>query len=179
MSEPTLQTIITGIITFALGGGVIAYLKFFRDNKTSDRSFAEEERLKLLGQVEILNAAVSSLSARLVPTNFPLWIKDSDRRYIDVNPAWELQIGGRMGVFKAEAIGKTDAEIYSNFPELAAILNDLDEEASSSGGIAVRKNVVFPKDPEKKIVIKEVLIFDVIGKPIYKSIAVPDRPEVL
>lgn len=175
MENPAiLSAIVSGVISFFLGGGLIAYLKFKRDGRNDDRSFAEGERTRLLTQVDVLNNAVSSLSARLIPTNFPLWIKDSNRKYIDVNPAWELQIGGRLGMFKSEVYGKTDEEIFRNIPELAELFTSMDNEAVESGGIAVRTGVVFPKDPKKKIVVKEVVIHDIFGQPIFKGMAFPD-----
>lgn len=175
MENPAiLSAIVSGVISFFLGGGLIAYLKFKRDGRNDDRSFAEGERTRLLTQVDVLNNAVSSLSARLVPTNFPLWIKDSNRKYIDVNAAWELQIGGRLGMFKSEVYGKTDEEIFRNVPELAELFASMDNEAAESGGIAVRIGVTFPKDPKKKIVVKEVVIHDIFGQPIFKGMAFPD-----
>lgn len=174
MDNPAiLSAVVSGAVSFFLGGGLIAYLKFRREKRTEDRSFAEGEREKLLAQVEVLNNAVSSLSARLIPTNFPLWIKDSKRRYIDVNPAWELQIGGRLGVFKAEVYGRTDDEIFQHYPDLAKLFTEMDNQAVESGGIAVRTGVTFPKNPTKKIVIKEVVIHDIFGEPVFKGIAVP------
>lgn len=175
MENPAVfSAVISGVISFVLGGGLIAYLKFVREGRSERRSFAEGEREKLLAQVDVLNNAVSSLSARLVPTNFPLWIKDSKRRYIDVNPSWELQIGGRLGMFKAEVYGKTDEEVFVNAPDLAKLFSEMDTEAVDTGGIAVRRGVTFPKDPKKKIVIKEVVIHDIFGEPIFKGMAVPD-----
>jgi hypothetical protein len=169
-----LSAIVSGVISFFLGGGLIAYLKFKRDGRNDDRSFAEGERARLLAQVDVLNNAVSSLSARLVPTNFPLWIKDANRKYIDVNASWELQIGGRLGMFKSEVYGKTDEEIFRSSPELAELFSSMDNEAVESGGIAVRIGVSFPKDPKKKIVVKEVVIHDIFGQPIFKGMAFPD-----
>lgn len=174
MENPAIfSAIISGVISFFLGGGLIAYLQFRRDGRKDDRSFAEGERERLLAQVDVLNNAVSSLSARLIPTNFPLWIKDSNRRYIDVNPAWELQIGGRLGMFKLEVYGKTDEEVFHNVPDLAAMFAQMDKEALDSGGISVRTDVTFPKDPKKKIVVKEVVIHDIFGQVIYKGMAFP------
>lgn len=175
MFDPvTKAAIISGVISFLLGGGLIAYLKFFRDGKTESRSFAEGERLKLMEQVKVLNDAVSALSARVIPTNFPLWIKDAERKYIDVNAAWEIQIGSRLGLFKKDVLGKTDEQIYASTPETGVVLSELDDEATLSGGIAIRRGITFPKNPQKKIVIKEILIHDILGKPIYKGMAVPD-----
>lgn len=175
MENPAIfSAVISGVISFTLGGGLIAYLKYRREGRKEDRSFAEEERARLLAQVEVLNNAVSSLSARLIPTNFPLWIKDSNRRYIDVNSAWEIQIGGRLGMFKSEVYGKTDEEVFHNAPDLAELFIKMDDEAAESGGVAVRKGVSFPKDRTKKIVIKEVVIHDVFGKVVFKGMAFPD-----
>lgn len=175
MFDPvTKAAVISGLISFLLGGGLIAYLKFWRDGKTESRSFAEGERVKLLEQVKTLNDAVSALSARVIPTNFPLWIKDADRRYIDVNAAWEIQVGSRLRMFRKDVLGKTDEDIFEGYPDFGHLLNTMDSEASLSGGVSIRTGVVFPQNPQKKIVIKEILIHDILGQPIYKGMAVPD-----
>lgn len=172
--DPILKaSVISGVLSFLLGGGLIAYLKFWRDGKSENRSFAESEREKMRIEIDRLTQAVSALSARLVPSNLPTWIKDSNRNYIDVNPAWEIQIGARLGKYRTDVIGKTDEEIFQDFPDFAQKLKQLDIEASSSGGLSIQSNLQFPLNAGNKMVIKEIVVHDILGKTIFKGMAIP------
>lgn len=174
-SNPATQAaIISGVISFLFGGGLIAFLKYYRDGKAENRSFAETEREKMRAEIERLNQSVSAMSARLVPSNLPTWIKDSDFKYIDVNPAWEIQVGTRIGKFRHDVIGKNDFEVFADFPEFADMISSIDKEAATLGGVAVRTGVVFPKAAGKRIIIKEIVINDILGNPVFKGMAVPE-----
>lgn len=166
--------IISGVVSFVLGGGLITWLEYRRKGKTENRSFAESEREKMRAEIERLNAAVSATSARLIPSNLPTWIKDSENRYIDVNPAWEIQVGTRIGKFRHDVLGKTDFEVFEAFPDFARIISAIDIEAAASGGLAVRAGVVFPKSAGKRTVIKEIVVNDILGNPVFKGMAVPE-----
>ena len=114
-------------------------------------------------------------AARLIPSNFPTWIKDEEGKYIDVNPAWELQVGSRIGLYKKDVIGKSDTEVFKDYRDFAQLMAAIDSEASQMGGIAIRKGVTFPKDDTTKIVIKEIVVQDVLGKLIFKGMGIPDK----
>lgn len=169
------NTIVAGIASFLLGsGGIITYLKYFREGRTETRTFAENEREKMRSEIDILNSAISALSARVIPSNLPVWIKNADKKYIDVNPAWVIHIGSRVGKYKDDVLGKTDEEVFDNFPEFAKMLSEICSEAESGGGLAVRKGVMFPNTKSGKIIIKEILVHDILGQAIFKGMAVPD-----
>ena len=168
------SAIVSGVISFLFGSGLVGYLKFVREGKNERRTFLEGEVEKYRKEVEVLTNAVSALSARLIPTNFPLWIKDANQRYIDVNPSWEINIGGRLDLFKAQVIGKTDTEIFTDYPDFAEMMVRLDQEAKESNGVAIQRGVFFPKSKDKKQVVKEVLVHDILGQVIYKGMAIPD-----
>lgn len=167
-------SIITAIVSFLFGGGLIAWLKFRREGQTENRSFAEMEREKMRAEIERLNAAISATSARLIPSNLPTWIKDSENKYIDVNPAWEIQIGTRIGKFRHDVLGKTDFDVFEAFPEFAKMMSSIDVEAAASGGLAVRAGIVFPRNSGKRTVIKEIVVNDILGNPVFKGMAVPE-----
>lgn len=174
MSTTVDTALISGATTLFFGGGIIAYLKYFRESKSESRSFAEQEREKMRIEIDRANAAISALSAQVIPSNLPVWIKNSNRKYVDVNPAWEIQIGARIGAYKENVLGKTDDEVFADYPDFARIMNEICLEAESGNGLAIRKGVSFPKTQTGKIVIKEVLVHDVLGKAIFKGMAIPD-----
>lgn len=175
LSDPvTKAAVISGVISFLFGGGLIAYLKFWRDGRTENRTFAESEREKMRSEIDRLTQAVSALSARLVPSNLPTWIKDANRKYIDVNPAWEIQVGTRIRKYRVDVIGKTDEEIFEDFPEFAKKMSDLDTSASSAGGLSISSGLEFPMNVGKRLVIKEIVVHDILGQPIFKGIAIPE-----
>lgn len=175
LSDPVSRAaIISGVISFLFGGGSIAYLKFWRDGRAENRTFAESEREKMRLEIDRLTQAVSALSARLVPSNLPTWIKDANRKYIDVNPAWEIQIGTRVKKYRVDIIGKTDEQIFDEFPEFAQKMVELDAAASMAGGLAVTTGLEFPMSIGKRLVIKEIVVHDILGQPIFKGIAIPE-----
>ncbi len=175
MFDPVTKAAITsGVISFLFGGGLMAYLKFYREGRTENRSFAETEREKMRAEIERLNQSVSAMSARLIPSNLPTWIKDSEQRYIDVNPAWEIQVGSRINRFRQDVIGKTDFEVFNEFPDFTKLVSSIDQEAAASGGVAVRTGVIFPKAAGKRTVIKEIVVNDLLGNPVFKGMAVPE-----
>lgn len=175
LNDPTAKAaIISGLVSFVFGGGFMAWLKFRRDGRAEDRTFAESEREKMRAEIDRLQQAVSAMSARLIPSNLPTWVKDDKKRYIDVNPAWEIQIGTRIGKFKHDVIGKTDLEVFDGFPDFAETIGAMDMEAANSGGVAVKTGIVFPRNSGKRIVIKEIIVNDIMGNPVFKGIAVPE-----
>lgn len=171
---PDKTAIISAIVSFLFGGGLIAWLNFRRQGRSENRSFAETEREKMRVEIERLNQAISATSARLVPSNLPTWIKDSEHRYIDINPAWEIQIGTRIGKFRHDVIGKTDFEVFDQFPDFAVLIASIDDQAAQSGGLAVRAGVVFPRNSGKRTIIKEIVVNDILGNPVFKGMAVPE-----
>jgi hypothetical protein len=52
----------------------------------------------------------------------------------------------------------------------------IDMEAASSGGLAIRKGVTFPKNLFSRTIIKEIVVHDILGQPVFKGMAVPDTP---
>lgn len=174
MDTATKAALISGGISFLFGGGLMAWFKFYHESKTENRSFAESEREKMRSEIERLNQSVSAMSARLIPSNLPLWIKDSNRKYIDINPAWEIQIGTRIGAYRSDVIGKTDSQVFHEFPDFAAIMNQLDDEAAASGGLAIRSGLIFPRSTDRRMIIKEIVTHDLLGQPVFKGMAIPE-----
>lgn len=172
-NQTVMTAIISGIVSFILGGGLIAYLKFYRDKKTDDRSFAEKERDEMRIEIERLKKQVAAMSAQLIPSSFPIWIKDSDGKYIYVNHQWEIQVGARINKFHSQVVGFTDAEIFDLYPEFAELMRSIDREASKSGGVAVRYNVTFPERIGSKIIVKEIVVRDLENLPVYRGCAIP------
>lgn len=172
-NQAVFPAIVSGVVSFVLGGGLIAYLKFYREKRTDDRSFAEKERDEMRAEIERLKMQVVALSAQLIPSSFPVWIKDSEGKYIYVNHAWEIQIGARIRKFRHQVIGFTDADVFENQPGFAETISEIDREASQSGGVAVRYNVTFPERIGSKIIVKEIVVRDIENLPVYRGCAIP------
>ncbi len=168
-----LKTIIPAIISFFLGGGFITLLEFLKKKKADDRSFAEKERNDLAQKVETLKNDIVLLTAQIVPSSFPVWLKDSSGKYLFVNQAWEIQIGARIGKFKHHVIGFSDDQIFENQVEFLKVIKEIDEEATAFGGVAVRTNVPFPKNIGDHLVIKEIVVRDLVISPVYRGAAIP------
>lgn len=172
-NQAVVSAIVSGIVSFILGGGAIAYLKFYRDKRTDDRSFAEKERDEMRAEIERLKNQVIALSAQLIPSSFPVWIKDAEGKYIYVNHAWEIQIGARIRKFRHQVIGFTDRDVFADENDFAVLLETIDREASESGGVAVRYNVTFPERIGSKIIVKEIVVRDLENLPVYRGCAIP------
>jgi len=172
-NQAVVSAIVSGIVSFILGGGAIAYLKFYRDKRTDDRSFAEKERDEMRAEIERLKNQVIALSAQLIPSSFPVWIKDAEGKYIYVNHAWEIQIGARIRKFRHQVIGFTDRDVFADENDFAVLLETIDHEASESGGVAVRYNVTFPERIGSKIIVKEIVVRDLENLPVYRGCAIP------
>lgn len=172
-NQTVIPAVVSGVVSFILGGGLIAYLKFYRDKRTDDRSFAERERDEMRAEIERLKIQIVALSAQLIPSSFPVWIKDANGKYIYVNHAWEIQIGARIRKFRHQVIGFTDHDVFENQPEFADALSSIDLEASESGGVAVRYNVTFPERIGSKIIVKEIVVRDIENLPVYRGCAIP------
>lgn len=172
-NQAVVSAIVSGIVSFILGGGAIAYLKFYRDKRTDDRSFAEKERDEMRAEIERLKNQVIALSAQLIPSSFPVWIKDAEGKYIYVNHAWEIQIGARIRKFRHQVIGFTDRDVFADENDFAVLLETIDREASESGGVAVRYNVTFPERIGSKIIVKEIVVRDIENLPVYRGCAIP------
>lgn len=171
---PTQTAINSALIVFIFGGGVIAYLKYFREGQIENRSFAESEREKMRDEIDRLTKSVSAMSSRLIPSNLPTWIKDANKKYIDVNQAWEIQVGTRIGMFRLDVIGKTDLQVFHEFPEFAEKMVQLDVDAAAAGGLVVTVGMEFPRNLGKKTVVKEIVVHDILGHPLFKAMAIPE-----
>lgn len=174
MFDPnSTSVIISGIVSFALGGGMVAYLKFFQEKKTSDMSFIEKDREEMRIEIEVLKTQVQTLTAQLIPISFPVWMKNQAGAYLFVNRAWEIQIGAHIQKYHSEVVGKTDAQLFSNFPEFAKTLSDIDREAEKSGGLCIRENVKFPNGIGFKSVIEEIAMKDSDNVVFFRGYAIP------
>lgn len=172
-NQAIVSAIVSGVVSFSLGGGLIAYLKFYRDKRTDDRTFAEKERDEMRAEIERLKNQVIALSVQLIPSSFPVWIKDAEGKYIYVNHSWEIQIGARIRKFRHQVIGFTDRDVFESEPEFAEMIEGIDREASQSGGVAVRYNVEFPHRIGSKIVVKEIVVRDIENLPVFRGCAIP------
>lgn len=178
MTDIQNAAFVSGLISFLFGGGIIAWFKYYRDNKIEDRTFAESEREKMKTEIQRLTETVSAMSARLIPSNLPNWIKDANRKYIDVNSSWEIQIGARLGKYRSDVIGKTDEQVFSGFPEFAKIMHELDDIAISNNGFSSKSGIVFPLNPDHpRMVISQIVTHDILGQLVFKAMAIPEKKE--
>lgn len=162
MSSELLNIIIAFIAGVGgAGGGLIAYLKFFSDTSNQSRqnklTFDEAELGKYKGGYADLQRQVDALNLALIPSPSPEWKKDSKRRYVYVSPSYEIGVLLPLGLSASDVIGKTDADIFVEYPEFVKVLEDIDDEAQrGSDHLAIRHGVYFPKNSRQMMVIKEI-----------------------
>lgn len=145
------------IITFLLGGGFLAWLQYYRNIKKEDRSFSETELELNKTQNKELNTKLDKIQVMLIPSFVPEWRKTVDGKYEYINRAYEVDILLNMGLCISDIIGKTDAEVFVDYPDFIRIMKELEAEAKLSlYKFSIKRNVLFPKYHEAMI-IKEVV----------------------
>lgn len=158
----------TGVIMpFLLGGGIIAWLKFFKENRNEYRDYAASELLKVKEELVAIRANYRELQSVIIPTIVPEWRKSLDRKYEHVNQNYEFTILLPIGLTREDVIGKTDEEIFEDYPEFVTMMNDLDKEARKAvNRFVIRRGVLFPESHSTAMVIKEI-VQSVAGKIFY------------
>lgn len=153
------ETVITGVASFVFGGGlsILSYLKFFQDRKKDNLTFIEEELKRYKQAYEDLRIEVDKLKLAMVPSPVPEWRKDIWGRYVYVSPNYELLILLPLELTGVDVIGKTDVEVFADYPDFAKTLRDIDDEARISlKKFAIRRNIPFPGHAMTLMVIKEI-----------------------
>lgn len=175
-----LQTTFTAFIFggAAAGSGLIAYLKWFSESGRKARedkaTFDQRELDRYRESYGALQKQIDALNIAVIPSPSPEWKKDGRRRYIYVSASYELSVLLPLGMSGADVIGKTDAEIFKDFPAFVAVLNRIDEEAQRGlDHIAIQHGVFFPKNPRQMMVIKEIAQ-NVKRETLYIGRAYPD-----
>lgn len=152
---------------FLLGGGIIAWLKFFKDNRNEYRDYNASELLKVNDALITLRANFKELQSMLIPTIVPEWRKNLERKYEHVNQNYEFTVLLPIGLTKEDVIGRTDEEIFQNYPEFVTVMHDLDKEARKAvNRFVIRRGVSFPESHSTAMVIKEI-VQNVAGKIYY------------
>lgn len=152
--------VLTTIFTFITGAGsvgILAYLRYFRDVKVDDRTFNEQELAKYKAKLEQMDAQMTRLEMSSINSTAPEWRKDSQRRYQYVSPSYEMSVLVPLGLTLNDIQGKTDREIFKDYPDFVKTLNSIDDDAQKSPEhITVRRGVRFPFNQNQKVVIKEI-----------------------
>lgn len=152
-----LETILTGILSFIFGGGLATWYKIYFDKRAQDLSFFEEELKRYKEAYDHLKSEVDKLKLSILPSAVPEWRKDIRGRYVYVSPNFELFLLLPLDFTSADVIGKTDEEVFKDYPEFIEVLRSLDFEVRRSmRKFAVRRNVKFPGHPETLMVITEI-----------------------
>lgn len=176
MSNDLTTLILTSLVAATGGGatGVLAYLKWFADNKRAAQTFDEAELAKYRKGYDDMERQVSALTLALIPSPFPEWKKDSRRRYVFVSPSYELGVLVPLGLSGSDVLGKTDSEVFSDYPKFAAMLEEIDDESQRGADhLAVRHGIFFPRNPRQMMVIKEIAQ-NVRRETFYVGRAYPD-----
>lgn len=152
---------IGAILSFIAGGGITAYIKSRYDlsqtMKKDQLAFDQQELIKYKENSANLEQRILSLESSQIQSSIPEWRKDCTGRYDFVNLSYELYVLLPLGKSKTDIIGRTDAEIFAEWPEFVSIIQSLDREAViSARKFAIRRNVVFPKAEGNVMLIKEV-----------------------
>ncbi len=151
------ESILTGILSFIGGGGIVTVFKLYYDKKANDLSFFEEELARYKTAYEHLKQEVEKLKLSILPSAVPEWRKDTKGRYVYVSPVYEVFLLLPLELSVNDLIGKTDEEVFSDYPDFVQTLKSIDLEARRSlKKFAIRRNVKFPGHPESLMVIKEI-----------------------
>ncbi len=156
------STEVGAIVSFIVGGGLMAFLKSIYDYQTTAKkdklAFDQQELQKYKERTSSLEQRLLSLEASaLIQSNIPEWRKDCSGRYEYINMAYEMAILLPLQKTKIEIIGKTDEEIFDDWPDFVKLLKSLDQEAVTSvRKFAIRRNVQFPNREEEVMLIKEI-----------------------
>lgn len=149
------------IVSFIVGGGLMAVLKSIYDYQTTAKkdklAFDQQELQKYKERTSSLEQRLLSLESSLIQSSIPEWRKDCSGRYEYINMAYEMAILLPLQKTKIEIIGKTDEEIFDDWPDFVKLLKSLDQEAVTSvRKFAIRRNVQFPNREEDVMLIKEI-----------------------
>lgn len=156
------STEVGAIVSFIVGGGLMAFLKSIYDYQTTAKkdklAFDQQELQKYKERTSSLEQRLLSLeSSALIQSCIPEWRKDCSGRYEYINMAYEVAILLPLRKTKIEIIGKTDEEIFDDWPDFVKLLKSLDQEAVTSvRKFAIRRNVQFPNREEEVMLIKEI-----------------------
>lgn len=161
MSQQLINEIVTAVLAFLLGGGLIALLRYrhetFKADKIDQREFDAKERDKYKKMAEEQDARISQLEILSINSNNPEWRKNSKGIYEYISPSYEMNILIPLDKRKEDAIGKKDEELFSGYPQLWKLLKQLDHDAATSPRkTAVRRGVRFPYNEYTMMVIKEI-----------------------
>lgn len=153
-----MKELIIGLFGLILGsGGLHQYLKFFHNKNKDNQTFDETEAAKYKAAYNELEQEVNKLKLLITPSPAPEWRKDYMRRYVYVSPSYEISVLFPLGKVSHDVLGKSDEEIFGEFPEFVEIIRQIDDEAMRRDDrVAVRRNVTFPTKETKQVIIKEV-----------------------
>lgn len=155
------------LLPFLFGGGVMAWMKYFKESRQMYRDYTERELLKVNSELEIMKANFKELQLLLIPATVPEWRKNLERRYEYVNQNYEFTVLLPLGLSKEGVIGKTDEEIFGEYPEFIELMHQLDNEARKSvNRFIIRRGVLFPENNNPAMVIKEI-VQSIAGKIYY------------
>lgn len=149
------------IVSFIAGGGLMAFLKSVYDYQTTAKkdklAFDQQELQKYKEKTSSLEQRLISLESSVIQSSTLEWRKDWSGRYEYINMAYEMAILLPLRKTKIEIIGKTDEEIFDDWPDFVNLLKSLDQEAVTSvRKFAIRRNVRFPNREEDVMLIKEI-----------------------
>lgn len=160
MQDFYIREIVTAIIAL-IGGGLITWLRFFRESKKEDkkdqREFDARERDKYKQKTEEQDQRITQLELLTIASNNPEWRKNSKGIYEYVSPSYEVQILLPMDKRREDVIGKKDEEVFVGWPSVWKPLKELDHEAALSPyKTAIKRGIRFPYNDNEMMVIKEI-----------------------
>lgn len=152
-----VEIILTGALSFLFGGGIISYLKFYQDTRKSDLTFIEEDLKRYKEAYEQLRLEIDKLKLTLLPSAVPEWRKDIKGRYVYVSPNYEIFILLPLNLSGEDVIGRTDEEIFHQYPEFVKELKLIDDQARHSlKKFAVKRDIKVPGQEGSLMIIKEI-----------------------
>jgi len=152
-----IEIVLTGVLSFIFGGSLIGYLKFYQDKRKDHLTFIESDWQRTKHAYETLRTEVDKLKLAVMPSAVPEWRKDIRGTYVYVSPQYEMYILLPLSLTVLDILGKTDDDVFADYPDFAAVLKAIDNEARLSyKKFAVRRNVQFPGQMGTSMVIKEI-----------------------
>jgi len=156
------------ILPLLLGGGLLAWFKYFKENRQEYRDYAASELLKVTQELTILRTSFKELQAVLIPTIVPEWRKNFEREYEYVNQNYEFVVLLPIGLTKEDLLGKTDEQVFKKYPEFLELMNELDREArKAKNRFIIKHGVYFPENSTHTAMVVKEIVQNISGKIYY------------
>lgn len=127
-----VELIVSSVLSFVFGGGVIAFLQYKRDAKKDDQSFFEKELEHFKKENYELGIRVRFLESRLIEPPVIRWQKVNGK-FTYVSNECMLKILGPLDIRVQDVLGHTAIEVFKEHKDLLKQLTLLEAKARKKG----------------------------------------------